>query len=211
MPYRRTYRKRTYRKRTGLKRNYRRRYRTRTRYNKRGQKLYLFKRHVDFGELTISNSINTYAAYNFSLSDVPNSSEFTSLYDQYKINCVKLKFLPQQTQSVSIGTINNPNASSRFFSVIDYNDGTAPASIDELRQYQSCKYTGILRTHKRVVFKPKILDTNGFSISPWMSTASPNANYFGIKVAVEPMDSTSTLTMMYTIEATYYMSFKQVK
>lgn len=180
-------------------------------FNKRGQQLYLFKRFADFGEFTISNSVNTFSAYNFSLNDVPNSTEFTSLYDMYKINAIKIEFLPQQTQSISIGSVNNPNASSRFFSVIDYNDGSAPTSIDELRQYQTCKYTPILQPHKRIIYKPKILDTNGFSISPWMSTASPSANYFGLKVAVEPMDSTSTTSMMYTVEVTYYLSFKQVK
>lgn len=212
MPYYRRYRKRrTYRRRVGPKRTYRRRFRARTRYSKRGQKIYLFKRFCDYGEVTISNTLPTFGAINFSLNDLPNNTEFTSLYDMYKINCVKLQFLPQQTQSISIGTINNPNASARFFSVIDYNDGTAPTSIDELRQYQSCKMTPILRPHKRVVFKPKILDTNGFSISPWMSTSTPAANYFGLKYAVEPMDSTSTLSMTYTVEAKLYMSFKQVK
>lgn len=208
MPYRR---RRTYRKRPTAKRSYRRRFRTRTRYNKRGTKLYLFKRHVDFGELTIDNVNFTYSSYNFSLSDLPSATDFTNLYDQYKINCVKIRFLPQQTQSISIGSINNPRANTRFFSAIDYNDGNPPTSVDELRQYQTCKYTPCLRQHKRVIFKPKILDTNGFSISPWMSTATPNANYFGIKIAVEPMESTSTLTMTYTVECTYYMSFKQVK
>lgn len=212
MPYYRYRRRRTtYRRRTGIKRAYRRRFRARTRYSKRGQKLYLFKRFCDYGELSISNALPTFSAYNFSLSDLPNSTEFTSLYDMYKINCVKISFIPQQTQSISIGSINNPNASARFFSAIDYNDGSAPTSLDDLRQYQSCKMTPILRTHKRVIFKPKILDSNGFSISPWMSTASPSANYFGLKVAVEPMESTTTTTMVYTVEAKLYMSFKQVK
>lgn len=173
--------------------------------------LYYFKRHVDYGELTISNTVNTYTVYNFSLSDLPNSAEFTGLFDMYKVTAVKVTFLPQQTQSISIGTINNPNASSRFFSVIDYNDGTAPSSIDELRQYQTCQFTSVLKPHTRYIPKPKILDTNGFAISPWMSTASPNANYFGLKVAVEPMDSTSTLSMIYTVEVEMYLVFKQVK
>ena len=171
----------------------------------------MFKRFCDYGELSISNTLPTFAAYNFSLSDLPNSTEFTSLYDMYKINCVVLRFIPQQTQSVSIGSINNPNASARFFSAIDYNDGAAPTSLDDLRQYQSCRMTPILRTHKRVVFKPKILDSNGFSISPWMSTANPSTNYYGLKVAVEPMESTTTTTMTYTIEAKIYATFKQVK
>lgn len=202
---------RRYRKRPTRSRAYRRRFNKRSRYNKRGQKLYLFKRHVDFGELPINNILPTFASYNFSLSDLPNSTEFTTLYDMYKINCVKIMFLPQMTQNISLGSVNNAYASTRFFSVIDYNDGSAPTSIDELRQFQSCKVTPILRPHKRVIFKPKILDTNGFSISPWMSTASPNANYFGLKVAVEGMDSTTTTSMIYTVEAKFYMSFKQVK
>lgn len=173
--------------------------------------LYYFKRHVDLGDLTIANSINTYSSFRFQFRDMPNATEFTSLFDQYKITGVKITFLPQQTQSVSIGTINNPNASSRFFSAIDYNDNNPPTSIDELREYQTCQYTPILKTHTRYIPKPKILDTNGFAISPWMSTDSANVNYFGLKVAVEPMDSTSTLSMMYTVEATYYLVFKQVK
>lgn len=210
MAYRR---RRTFRKRRPAtrKRTYRRRFTRRSRYSKKGQKLYLYKRHCDYGELTISNITATYGAYNFSLADLPNYTEFTSLYDQYKINCVKLTFLPQMNTSVSIGTINNPNASARFFSAIDYNDGSTPTSSDDIRQYQSCKVTPILRIHKRVIFKPKILDTNGFSIAPWMSTATPSANYFGLKYAIEAMDSTSTLSMTYTVEAVFYMSFKQVK
>lgn len=210
MAYRRRYKKRTY-KRKGAGRSYRRRYTRRTRINKRGQKLYLFKRFCDFGALTISNITGTGAAYNFSLSDLPNYTEFTALYDSYKINAVKITFRPQQTQSISIGAVNNPNASSRFMSAIDYNDGTAPTSMDEIRQYQSCKVTGILKPHSRYIFKPKILTTDSFSMSPWLSTSVPNTNYFGLKLWVEPMDSTSTTSMDYTVECKYYLSFKMVK
>lgn len=206
------YRKRYYRKRSyGKRKAYRRRFKRSYRYSKRGQKLYLFKRFCDYGEIYPTNVTPLLGAINFSLSDLPNSTEFTGLYDMYKINCVKLTFLPQQTVNNSLGTVNNANASTRFFSAIDYNDGSSPGSIDELRQYQSCKMTPILRPHKRVIFKPKILDTNGFSISPWMSTASPNANYFGLKYGIEPMDSSTTTTMIFSVEAKMYLSFKNVK
>lgn len=205
------YRRRTYRKRKTTKRSYRKRFTRRNRYSKKGKMLFLYKRFTDYGTFTISNVIQTYSAFNFSLSDLPNYTEFTNLYDMYKINCVKITFLPQQTESISIGSVNNPNASTRFFSAIDYNDGTAPTSLDEIRQYTTCKYTPIFRKHKRVIYKPKILDSNGFSISPWMSTASPNANYYGLKVAVDPMYSSTTTSMTYAVEAVFYMTFKQVK
>jgi len=192
-------------------RRYRRRF-TRKRYSRKtNQRIYRFTRFVDFGEFTIANNVNTYSAYNFSLSDLPSSAEFTSLFDQYKINAVKIAFLPQQNMSISIGSINNPNASSRFFSCIDYNDSSAPTSIDEVRQYQNCKYTSVLSRHSRYIYKPKIVDASGFTISPWLATSTPGANYFGLKVAVEPMDSTTTLSMIYTVEVKYYMSFKNVR
>jgi len=208
------YRRRVYRrKRITRKRAYRKRFNKRTRYSKRGQKLYLYKRFVGLGTISVSNSIPTYGSYDFSLNDLPNYSELQSLYDMYKINCVKLTFLPQQTQSISIGSINNPNASARFFSVIDYNDNGTPTSVNELRQYQSCKFTSILRPHKRVIFKPRIQD-NGQTYSPgspWVNTSAADQNYFGLKYAIEAMESTTTTSMEYTVEAKYYLSFKCVK
>lgn len=212
MPYRRTYRKRTFRKRT-TNRNYRKRFTKRTRTSKRGQKLYLFKRHcAPFGALTINDITNTYTAYNFSLNDVPNVSEFTTLYDVYKINAVKITFRPQMTDNVSLSSINNAAASNRFFTAIDYNDSVSPTSIDEIRQYQSCKVTGLLRTHKRY-FRPRIMDSSSV-YSPgnkWLNTATTSTNYFGLKVAVEPTQSTIATSMTYSIECTYYLSFKNVK
>lgn len=209
-------RNRYYRKKRTSKRSTKRTYRRRwkqsgTRYSKTGQRKYLFKRYTGaLGTIIINNINPTFAGLNFSLNDLPNYTEFTALYDMYKINCVKLSFIPQMDINNSLTSVNNPMASARFFSAIDYNDATAPTAIDDLRQYQTCKMTPILRTHKRVIFKPKILDTSSYSISPWISTASPSTNYYGLKIGVEPMSSTSSTTMTYTIEAIFYMTFKNV-
>lgn len=204
--------KRTYRRRTTRKSTYRRRFKRSYRYNKRGQKLYLFKRFVRLREITVDNINPTYGAINFSLDDVPNYTEFSNLYDMYKINCVKITFLPQQTQSISIGSINNAAGNARVFTAIDYNDGNPPSSIDELREYQSAKYTTILRPHKRVIFKPKIQTQDRYAVTPWLNaTDNPSADYFGLKYAIEPMSSSSTTSMAFQVEAKYYMSFKNVK
>lgn len=188
------------------RRFYRKRYTKRTRTS-----LYRFTRYSDFGSVFINNINDTFGGLNFSLSDVPNSAEFTSLFDMYKINGVKITFIPQMTENISLGAVNNAYASSRFFSAIDYNDATAPVTVDELRQYQSAKWTPILKRHTRYIPKPKIIDSGGFTLSPWISTATPNANYFGIKYAIEAMASTGTTTMEYTVECKFYMSFRQVK
>lgn len=172
----------------------------------------MFKRFTGaLGTVTIQSISDTFQAFNFSLDDLPSYTEFTALYDMYKINAVKVSFLPQMTENISLTSVNNPHAYTRFFSAIDYNDSTAPSSIDELRQYQTCKYTPILRPHKRYIYKPKILDSSNTSRSPWIATSSPSTNYFGLKIAVENMNSTTTTSMDYVIEAKYYVSFKNVK
>lgn len=171
----------------------------------------MFKRNVSLGVVTISNISDTFGAYDFSLNDVPNSAEFTDLFDMYKINCVKITFLPQQTQSVSIGAVNNPDASARFYSAIDYNDSSIPSAITDIQEYQTCKVTPILKQHKRIIYKPKIALSNIVTMSPWLATSTPSVNYHGLKIAVEAMSSSTTTSMTYSIECKYYMSFKNVK
>lgn len=205
------YRKRYYKRRTSRKRNFKRRFRARSRYSKKGQKVFMYTRHCGLSDLVINTSLTTLTAFNFSLNDLPNYTEFTDLYDMYKINAVKITFNPQMNMNNSLTPLNNAIASARFFSAIDYNDSAAPLSVNELREYRTVKYTTILKPHKRMIYKPKILDTSGYSISPWMGTAYPTTNYFGLKVAVEPMESTTITSMRFSIECKYYLSFKNVK
>lgn len=174
--------------------------------------IYYFSRYVSLGTIQASNSIPEFQALFFALSDVPNYLEFVDLFDMYKINAVKITFTPKQNSSISIGSVNNADASSRFFSAIDYNDGTIPVSIDELREYQTAKFTSVIKTHTRYIYKPKIIDSSGAynPNNPWINTASSSAIHYGLKTAIEPINSTSTTAMLYTVECKYYMSFRNV-
>lgn len=169
--------------------------------------VYYYTRFADFGDVYCDGTNPTYGAYNFSLVDLPNNSEFAALYDMYKINAVKLVFIPKVTVSTSTTTINNPDNYARFFSAIDYNDGTQPTAVDQLREYQTARYTRLLRTHKRYIYKPKLLTDISTSVSQWVSTASLTQNYYGLKLAIEPTSS----AMTYGVEAKFYLSFKNVK
>lgn len=212
MVYRR--RRTTYRrKRYSRNRTYRRKFRRGYRYNKRGQKIYLFKRTSNYGTLFINNITDTLDGYQFRLDQVPNFTEFTALYDQFKINAVKLTFYPQVTENISLGTINNPVASARFYSCLDFNDSAPPTTIDEVREYQSCKRTPILKPHKRYL-KPRIMDRGQIYNPgrPWLSCDTARSEpHYGVKIGVENMSSTTTSTMEYTIECKFYLSFRNVK
>lgn len=201
--------RRRYKKRTSRKRNYRRRFRRSYRYSKKGQKVFLYKRFVDLGTIAADSALNVYSGFDFRLNDLPGWSEFQSLYDSYKINAIKIKFIPSQTVSNSLSTVAN-NQNTRFISVIDYNDDSNPTSIDDLRQYHTCKVTNAFKTHTRYIYKPKYV-IGASQSRMWISTTTPSTAWYGLKVAIEPMGSTVSTSMNYHIEGKYYLSFKSVK
>lgn len=177
------------------------------------QNVYHFKRYANIGTLVVGNLAPVFNAFVFQLDQVPAETDFTNLFDSYRINGVKITFRPQQTESISIGSINNPSAYARFVSAIDYNDSIGISSVDELREYQSCKCTSILEVHERYIHHPRIQD-RGQTYTPgrpWINCSSPTQEHYGLKVAVEPINSTSTTEMTYSVEAVFYMSFKYVK
>lgn len=204
------YRKRTSRKK--VTRRPRRRFTKRSRVSRRtGQKVNVFTRFVGLTSIVVDNVFGANGGYNFSLSDVPGYTEFTALYDSFKINAVKITFIPQMTQITNTGGTGNP-FNARFFSVIDKNDDAAPSSANALREYKTCKWSSITKMHKRYIYKPMLITADKFSISTWQACDSPTVNYYGLKYFIEPTGITGvTTTYEYRVEAKYYLSFKNVR
>ena len=143
------------------------------RYRKRkslssNNRIYYYSRYARAETVDVGSLSDAFYGFAFQLNRVINYTEFTNLYDMYKINAIKITFMPQQTSNVSLSDFNNANAGKRFFSAIDRNDANVPSSTDELREYKSAKATSILRPHKRYIVKPKILDYVG-AYSPNLS------------------------------------------
>lgn len=202
--------KTTYRKRS-TRRNFKRKY-GRKRVRKPNQ--YYFTRYLSqnqYGYLTANSLTDTGYGLRFTLSDVVNYTEFTALYDMYKINAIKLSFLPQVTQNISLTGVQNPAGYARLYSAIDRTDSSAPTTTNQIKEYASCKWTPLLKPHTRYIPKPAILDASGFSINTWVSCASPLTVFYGLKVAIEAMGSSVITTMSYSIDAKFYLSFKNVK
>lgn len=204
---RRTYRrKRTYRK----KRTYKKK--------KISNKTHMFKRNVELLDVA-SGATDTFGAYNFSLNDVPGVTEFEQLYDSFRINMVKVSFIPLSNVTVSSSTGASTALtaySNRLFTVIDKNDSVPAASIDELRQYSTVKWSPNSRIHKRIIYPRLISETSGAGTynvkgKPWIamnSTASLNSNYYGLKWGLE---GSQVATQAYRVEAVYYLEFKSSK
>lgn len=185
------------------------------------QPVHYFTRYADGGTISlVDNTTATYGVLYFELANIPGYSEFSAMYDFYKINAVQVKIIP----SVNVTTGQGGEAVSayynRFFSVIDYNDRAVPNSVNDLRQYSTCKVTPQQRIHKRF-FHPRpvfVVDEDagsGSSVgvgqvsgkSTWIATASNQTEWYGIKYAYEHPDPNATIDA-FKVEYKFYLSFK---
>lgn len=170
----------------------------------------LYKRHSDYFSLPVSGAAGALGSFTFTLNSIPNSTEFTSLYDQFKINAVSVCFYPKQTQVTSLSTADNVRGNARILTAIDYNDDTPPLTLDDLRQYENCEVDVILNKHERYIPKPLFLNNSGQNVNGWLSTANPSTKHYGLKYGIEPTQAVGGV-FTYNVEVTYYIAFKNTK
>lgn len=147
-----------------------------------------------------------FGALTFKLSDLPNASEFTNLYDQYMIQKVVIELIPSVNVGAAPALVDNTGAAipvgtvsgqtPMIHSVIDLNDATVPTLLTDLLQYQTYKSTRGFKSHVRTVYKPKYILSNGAGgtaapqalASKWQATTQVDVVHYGIKwMAVPPL------------------------
>lgn len=145
--------------------------------------VYNFKRSFRLSQLVFNSGTTLMYGEQFDITQLPNVSEFSSLFDLYKLNAIKFELVPCQTSSDV-----NPSSTSIFLpnihSCLDYTDSTAPTGINEIMQYSNAKRTKITRRHTRY-FKPRAnQDVNNTVISSvkpgWYGFGAPVPMY-GVK------------------------------
>lgn len=167
--------------------------------------------------VTISGNI-AYAPYqaatNISLSQVVNNSDFTNLYDQFRINYVVIKlWLKIDPSSQAAGSAIFP----KLYWVRDENSSTV-LSQTEMRERSDAKIV-VLRPDRPAVmkFKPNVLAQNflsaGFSsytpkYDEWIDTSSPGTFYYG---ALWNIDDLTNTNYKVDIETIYYLQCKNTK
>lgn len=184
--------------------------------------VHAFKRHClkasNIATNTTSGGVNL--AYTFALNDLPNSGEFTALYDQYKITGIKLDIIWRSTNLSMVETQNTQQIGAPYmYWCIDRDDSTS-TSITDLREYSKAKrfeFDVGKRTCK-IYFKPNTLAENyltavttGYTVNfdKWVDAAYPTMPYWGFKAAIQvPLNSVTGVAAYFDIEATYYFKMK---
>jgi len=206
-------------KRKRVSRPYRRRYRRKTTMMRprrpRGitsKPVYHFKRTFQALSQTTASTAVISDLYSFQITDLPNFSEFSNLFDSYRVNKVVLTFLPNHnTSQMGTAAQNIPN----FHTVIDTSpSGSFPTTINQLYEYQTHRMTRGTQKHTRVWTPPTVDQNAQLQYKQWYNfdeTNPPSSlsnSFFGLYSGIEPATPNSAIFNCYI---TLYFSCKNVK
>lgn len=164
--------------------------------------------------IPIGANFNGYA-YAFTLDGwLPNYTEFTNLFDQYRLRSVLFKM-----RLVSPPEANNTPITLQYYPdviiTVDHDDATAPSTVDEVRQYGKAK-TGILKPNTWFTYKcyptasmqmyttPTTTGYASVKNSQFLDLAYTNIRYYGVKIALDA-SSLGTLANALVVEARAYL------
>lgn len=181
------------------------------------QKIYNFKRKVILPDMTAGDPATNpvFARYRFALADVPGSTDFTNMFDKFRIKYVKISFIPKSNVTVPSGTLGTRSIyDTLIYTAVDTDFVTVPSSIADILQRQNVKWSPNNVVHKRF-FRPRYPVTSVIvDAKQWMRTDStgPNNLWSGLQVAVEGESSRSDPgAVLYQVVATYYIQCKNPK
>jgi hypothetical protein len=165
--------------------------------------------------VTASPSAATAASYYFSVSDLDEAAAYTGLFDQYRIDCVVFRVLPMQN---AIGLTTNANTTTtRFYSVVDYDDANLLTSEANARAYESCVLAPPGVESSRTFQPRQALGAYqgafaGFANvgGVWNDSNSPAIQHYGVKIFVPQVTALQTQLQSWTIERDYYITWRKV-
>lgn len=146
----------------------------------------------------------------FSLASLSGVSDFTTLYDQYQIKACKISLIPRYTEASASGSLIG-----NMWSCLDYDDSSAPLSIDTVLQYQNVKRTRMNQIHSRY-FKPCVNNaiiqsgstvTSSPKSNVWIDVANTAVEHRGVKFWFEQ----STAGVTYDVHCKLYLAMKNVR
>lgn len=192
-------------------------YSTTKRYSVKSGIVHRFTRTV-LSILTVASSPAA-AGMTFKLSDLPNYSEYTALYDQFRIDKVIVTFEPVYTDwSGSKSTADTQNFYlPSIYTCLDYDDANSPLAVDDILQYSTEKHGRFIGIHKRIL-TPSILVQNyetdvSTAYTPafrrWVSSTDPTTRHFGLKYWIDTPGSTMVVTFRLFVK--YFLSMKGFK
>jgi hypothetical protein len=194
-------------------------------FNKGSGQIYRFKR-TAMQNMTVNNPVGGAIYYSnadqttagFNLGLIPGMSDFTNLFDQYRIVSVRMIWRPTATSN-NVGDSADKQIPD-LFSVEDANDGIVPTNSSSLLQYQTFRCERMDHEITRTIYPRTAVATyangvvNGYSLQDepvWVDIANPSVQHYGIKWAlVWPANGTGAVTQYFHLQMDYHLEFRVV-
>lgn len=221
---RRRWYKRKYQRYRKKYRRYKRAYRSRTRI-RRGSSRYVHVARTSQANTVVYSSAggSVYlASFEFKLNNMLNYTDFTNLFQEYRLNCVVVKFTPQwTTNDISNMTANTTTGSSVYTSpgmvfALDYNDASTPSSLNDLHEFSNSKDLPFNRAVKIKIWpacSPGVYISAvsaGYAVKRklWLRSANSDIPHYGLKYGIYNIAAGVNYRWNYIIK--YYVSFRQM-
>lgn len=186
-----------------------------------------FRYRISAGTVGIANGANSsYNGINFRLNQIPNYTELTSLYDEYRIDKVVVEFHPRASAlttpaaAPAAGNVNQSFSNIQpFLTVIDYDDSTPPGSRNDLVQYSNLlvshygqKVTRTFVPHVAVpVFRTGVSSGYGSKPKQWIDCANDDVPHYGLKWAFNQDTAAGADTVVYDLFVTFHLTMRGVR
>lgn len=154
-------------------------------------------------------------ALSFKLTDLPNSAAFSTMFDQYRIMAVVLKYVPYITANATMtaGDVFNAN----HVIGMDFNDAIAPGSSDDVyklkyhKTFALCRYFNYKvkpRTEQSLYNTALTTGYGNASRKVWIDTASGSIPYYGLKLYIT--NASIAVPFIGELYLTYYCQFRNI-
>jgi hypothetical protein len=173
------------------------------------RQVYTIRRAYDAGLVSTSNGISSTGQITTSLSVFPDFTDFTSLFDAYRITHIRVTFTPIQQNTLS--------TAARIFTVIDYDDANVLPSPGAAEEYDTCQVSTIDNTSCVTrVYRPKyalaafsgVFTSFAQSSGQWLDVASATVAHYGLKWITDPDTS---IKNVYRIDVLGVLQFVNVR
>jgi len=177
----------------------------------RGPKKYTVVNNFFWGNIVTSTSSVTSGAVYVTLSSLPQTSSFATIFDSWRVLQFTVRFVPSLSMLTAV-------ANPPLLTVIDYDDATAPTTTGALRAYDTLLVTpfGQAGGYVERTVNPKIAIaafsgafTSYAQASKWVDCASPGIQWYGVKYAIDM--TAGSYNPAYDIEVDAVMQFKSVR
>jgi len=142
---------------------------------------------------TISaNATATQQGVAWTLADIGGMSDITGLFDSYKITSVTCTWTPHPG--------NTANSPGMIWVAADFNDGSAPASLEAIKQYDNVRYGSVGQKRILTIYPQCGLKADGPTAdpgytysrgAPWIALTDSQVPHYGLKVGYERNDSST--------------------